>query len=294
MNASPQVIVALTEIITGGSANSQAPPIGIYRSGPEIVEFFMRNGFHDEYLSWSRVGHTREKLIEISQLPNGSSEILKLVADAVNPRDYIGKDENLAAAVDHLQQYLKLDGLVLAREGNRFVVREIGQMIPATAHNQEAADALGLDALKVEFERAQATLESDPAAALTAASSILEGVCKELIRRRGGEIPADQSADKLGRAVMKTLTILPEQYDDQDVKRLLGGLINIVAAAGALRTKFGSAHGRTNDDFVADKALAHLAVNAAMTTVYFLLERYQQVEDDSLGALLPTPTPPVL
>ena len=37
---SPIVLDRLTAVITGGSGNDPTPPIGIYRSGPKLEQFF--------------------------------------------------------------------------------------------------------------------------------------------------------------------------------------------------------------------------------------------------------------
>jgi len=41
---SPFVVGALAEVITGGSANDSTPPIGLYRSGTKIAQFFLDCG----------------------------------------------------------------------------------------------------------------------------------------------------------------------------------------------------------------------------------------------------------
>lgn len=43
---SPFFISALAEVITGGSGNDAAQPIGIYRSGPKIQQFFLDCGIN--------------------------------------------------------------------------------------------------------------------------------------------------------------------------------------------------------------------------------------------------------
>jgi len=113
----PQILVALAEVITGGPAGGT--PIGIYRSGPQIVRFFRRNGYEDSYGNWSRVSHTEEKLDEICRMDDGRECILRLAEDAVNPADYVGSEDRLEAAVEYLNRYLRLGGLELRWDGSQ-------------------------------------------------------------------------------------------------------------------------------------------------------------------------------
>jgi hypothetical protein len=91
----PQILAALEEVITGGAANDPRPSVGIYRSATDIVRLFNRAGFRDSYESWSRVSHVTEKLDEIYRLPTGTENILRVVEEAVSPRDYVRNEDRL-------------------------------------------------------------------------------------------------------------------------------------------------------------------------------------------------------
>ena len=131
-----------------------------------------------------------------------------------------------------------------------------------------------LTALKIEFDRALATVESDPPAAVTAACSIVESLCKVYIEDNHLELPADQSLKPLWRVVQKHLRLDPPSAETEDMMRILGGLASVVDGVGSLRTHAGSAHGRGREQFQLEPRHARLAVHAAHTVVGFVLETW--------------------
>ena len=68
----------------------------------------------------------------------------------------------------------------------------------------------GLLACVRDFERAVASVVSDPAQAIASASSTLESVCKEILAREGAPLPNDQSIQPLIKAATRALNIAPE------------------------------------------------------------------------------------
>jgi len=285
----PQIVVALEKVITGGSANSSAPPVGIYRSGPVIAEFFRRNGHHDTYSygsgTWSRVPHTQEMLEAIRQREDGRARILKLVEDSVNPADYVGHEAALQTAVSFLNGYLEVEDLELRWDGRRHRLVDLSGTTRAVTEAMRLVDQLDFDACRREFERAHASLKDDPAAAITAASSTLESIAKTMLARLGEPPPTDQSVGPLMHALLRRLQLLPDGQDDQDIRRLLGGLTNVTAAVGALRTKLGSAHGRGDDHPQPDRALAELCINSAAAVALFVLARHGELSRLTAGGI---------
>lgn len=139
------------------------------------------------------------------------------------------------------------------------------------AYYLKAGDFTSIEA---EFSRAVGQLESDPHAAITAASSIIEALCKTYIETFKLELPSVQSIGPLWRIVQSHLglNIDPTLRDDQ--KRILQGLASIVDGVGAYRTHIGSAHGRGVAPPTIEVSEARLAVNASHTLVIFSMERW--------------------
>ena len=132
-----------------------------------------------------------------------------------------------------------------------------------------AGDSASIEA---EFDRAIKQLDQDPHSAITAASSIIEALCKTYIETFELEMPANQTIGHVWRVVQGHLgfNLDPTLRDDQ--KRVLQGLASIVDGVGAYRTHIGSAHGRGLNPPKITVPEARLAVNAAHSLVIFVME----------------------
>lgn len=72
---SPFVIKALVDTITGGAGNDNTPPIGIYRSGPKIEQFFLNCGLDMRIGASSRVPATTDFIRKVANHPDGNAEV---------------------------------------------------------------------------------------------------------------------------------------------------------------------------------------------------------------------------
>lgn len=126
--------------------------------------------------------------------------------------------------------------------------------------------------IEAEFERAIKQLDADPHAAITAATAIIEALCKTYIETFGLEMPAHQSIAPVWRVVQTHLGLNLDATLRDDQKRILQGLASIVDGVGAYRTHIGSAHGRDLNPPPISVAEARLAVNAAHSLVIFVME----------------------
>lgn len=273
---SPQYIDALTECITGGSGWSSAPSIGIYLTGYEIIQFFRSLGYDISSLVGSRVPFTQDLLNGINHKEDGFEQIVRITERLLDPRDYVGREDKLENVVNHLNEYLKYDGFELARIGTTYRLVEAGGTAPVT--EIFGSMTLSLPNVKADFERAISSIESDPAGAITSACSTLESVTKSILDGLGKPYPKDQSIQPLVSATLRELTLAPDQYSEAEIKRILGGLVNIPAGIGVLRTKYGDAHGRGTQFAQMFPRHARLAVNAASTIGLFLLETYLDIK----------------
>ena len=110
-----------------------------------------------------------------------------------------------------------------------------------------------------EFNRALANVEANPREAISAASNILESVCKVYIADEGLEMPAKQDLKPVWTLVRKHLGFDPSKVEDQDLQQILSGLISIVEGTGALRTHASSAHGAGKKTYKIEPRHARLA-----------------------------------
>jgi hypothetical protein len=126
--------------------------------------------------------------------------------------------------------------------------------------------------LQKEFNRALASVESDPPIAVTAACAILESTFKFIIADKGLTMPGDQSILPLWKVVQAHLRIEPGNVSDPHVRQVLQGVASSVHGIAGMRSNTGSAHGRGPGAPVVEPRHARLAVHAAHTVVVFVLE----------------------
>lgn len=133
-------------------------------------------------------------------------------------------------------------------------------------------DAEGITAA---WNKALARRGTDPEGAITAARTLLEGVCKHLLEDDQGNPVYGQNDDlpKLYRQVSESLNIAPSQHSEDAFKRILGSAASIVEGLGTLRNKVGDAHasGGRKPVKVAPRHAA-LAVNLAGSMALFLID----------------------
>lgn len=150
---------------------------------------------------------------------------------------------------------------------------------PASKSLQELLRTKDLPGVEKEFQRALGTVETDPPAGVTAACSLLEALFKVYIEDEGLELPAKQTIGDLYKVVRDHLRLDPAQVAEQDLKRILSGLISVVDGIGALRTHTGSAHGHGRQGYRLEPRHARLAINGAHTLAFFILETWSHREE---------------
>ncbi|AUB80317.1 abortive infection family protein [Candidatus Thiodictyon syntrophicum] len=154
-----------------------------------------------------------------------------------------------------------------------------GEMAADELDLAPAAEALhgvlsqgGLIACRRDLDRAISSVASDPAQAIASACATLESVCKAILAQVGQAIPSNQAIQSLITETTKALNLAPEVAAEVEMKRILGAVSNISAAVGTLRTKYGAAHGQTDDRTPLKPVHARFAINAMAAVALFLLE----------------------
>ncbi len=133
-----------------------------------------------------------------------------------------------------------------------------------------------LAGLQTEFERINETVESDPAAAVTASCALLEALFKVFIAEEKLEMPADKTIKPLWNVVRKNLKLEPDKQQNEDVRAVLVGLSSIVEGLGSLRTHKGSAHGHAQQVFKVKPRHARLTSHAAFILASFIIETWEE------------------
>lgn len=156
----------------------------------------------------------------------------------------------------------------------RLLVMLQGVHTPALLDVRTAAERLDWQWVIREWQRARDQVHRDPAGAITAARSMLESVCKHVLRALD---PAFDDEGDLPRVYRRALDLVGDDLPGcaGAVRQIRGGCMGIVQGAAELRNQLGDAHGRGPGDPDALPRLAHLAVNAAGTAALYLMQLFE-------------------
>ena len=152
---------------------------------------------------------------------------------------------------------------------------------PASEALAEAFTRRDFAALEIEFDRALASVQSDPGAAATAASAILEALFKAYIEAKKLPMPDNQAIKPLWATVQRDLGLDPKNQQDQDVQKVLSGMTSLVDGIGSFRTHAGSAHGGGAHRYKIRPRHARLMVNGAHSLATFLIETWEEREQNA-------------
>lgn len=278
---SPQTIDALAEVISGGAAYVDAPPpIGLYRSGPQI-EKFMRACNVDFSVNGSRLPSLVQCLIKINNSFQPEDVLPRIFEAAVDPRDFIHEPERHTAILNYLNRALRFDGFEIQQQGGRMRLVEEGKGVPVLSELAGLSEVIDFDTVSRDLERALTSAATDPEDAVTAACSTVESVCRSILVELGEPLPAKKDVQGLYNAVKQPLGLSPDRSDidpliANDVRQVLSGLTTVIGGVGALRTHGGDAHGREKGFARVDARIARLSIHAASTAALFLIETWQR------------------
>ncbi len=278
---SPQAIDALADIITGGPGlGGGPPPVGLYRTGPQI-EKFMRACNVAFSVSGSRVPSLVARLIEFNNGYEPEKVLPRIIEAAADPRDVTNDPPRHAAVLDHLNRVLRYDGFELQQQGLRVRLVVAGHATPVVEQLSGMMETISFDTVQRDLDRALASIEADPEDAITAACSTIESVCRSILIELGEPLPAKKDVQGLFNAVKGPLGLSPERGDlapliAGDVRTTLGGLATVIHGVGALRTHAGDAHGRERGYARVDARIGRLAIHASSTIALFLIETWQR------------------
>jgi hypothetical protein len=281
MKLSHRSITALQKVITGDPLEGGSP-VGLYRSGPKLVEFFNDLGFEDAYPRGggfpSRWDYTESRLREM----NGSTKITRAITAAVYPAEFVGTPFSVEEAVEYLNRHLENDGLKLVRSGRKYVVQTLDELSVSVEVKLEPAQQTLHEFIREQLEKCDRKLQTaDFDGAITNARSLVEAVLTELENRLTEQQPAyDGDLPKLYRRAISRLNLDPARKDVADsVKQVLSGLVNVVSGLAPLRNKLGDAHVQ---QYRPQRHHAKLAVNAAKTLCDFLFDTFEYQSEKGL------------
>lgn len=171
--------------------------------------------------------------------------------------------------VRKLETVLVRSGLTYQKGG--FITR--GGLAPSKTL-AELIKGRDMPSIHREFDKALETVDSKPREAVSAASNILESICKIYIEDNNLKMPDKQDLQPVFKVVRADLGLKPESIEDQDLQRIISGIFSVVDGIGALRTHAGSAHSEGRKKYNLEPRHARLAVNSAHTVATFIMETW--------------------
>ena len=146
---------------------------------------------------------------------------------------------------------------------------------PKYAVITDSIDMLSCESADYLWSKALSRTEHDADGAITAAKSLIESVCKQILIERNVGYDDSYDLPKLYKLTSKSLNLAPENHGEDIFKQILGGLSTTVYGFASLRNKFSDAHGQTAG-YRVSKRHAALAVHLAGSMASFLIQTHQE------------------
>ncbi|TMO35995.1 ATP-dependent RNA helicase HrpA [Pseudoalteromonas sp. S4488] len=133
-----------------------------------------------------------------------------------------------------------------------------------------------IPSIEAEFNRALNNVNSAPRDAVSAACNILESIFKVYIEDEKLPFPQKQDLQGVWKVVRDDLGFDTKLVQDDDLKRIISGMLSIVGGIGAFRTHASSAHGEGRKVYNLKPRHARLAIHSAHTLALFVLETWDE------------------
>ncbi|MBX2801827.1 MAG: abortive infection family protein [Myxococcales bacterium] len=154
---------------------------------------------------------------------------------------------------------------------------ERGGAHPSDASVGGALEVLDSAYVQEVWSKALERRQTDPEGAITAARTLLEAICKQILDRCDVEYTDREDLPKLYRLVAKELNLAPSQHTEETFRKILGGCTAVVGELGSLRNRLSDAHGRGGPAPVRPAPRhAELAVNLAGSMAQFLVATWAE------------------
>lgn len=133
-----------------------------------------------------------------------------------------------------------------------------------------------IPSIDAEFVRALENVNSNPRDAVSASCNILEAIFKVYISDEGLPQPKKQDLQNVWKVVRADLGFETKRVEDDDLKKILSGILSVVDGIGAFRTHASSAHGQGRTSYIIKPRHARLAVHSAHTLALFVMETWDE------------------
>lgn len=147
---------------------------------------------------------------------------------------------------------------------------------PTSKALSELIKGLDIPSIDTEFERALSNVNTEPREAVSAACNILESIFKVYIEDEELEKPQKQDLQNVWKVVRNDLGFNTNTLEDNDLRKIMSGILSVVDGIGAFRTHASSAHGPGRKVYNLKPRHARLAIHSAHTIALFVLETWNE------------------
>ena len=236
MKVSDQSIEFLGRVVTGDG--QQSP----YLSGPQLIDFFCRFGYDDEYGAGfpSRWWYAEEKLRGL----NGTDQMRDAIEAIFDTRRFLGTEFDLDGVVEMANQFLVYDGCEVCKKGLRYVVNHVAETVvtfelPFQASSEQMNLFISQQSDKCDSKLANGDYDG----AITNARSFAESILIEVERKLDQNFLAyDGDFPKLYKRVRKLMNMDDGPYREKEMEsvlQLLRGLTTVVDGLAGMSNKMG-------------------------------------------------------
>ncbi|SIT88736.1 Abortive infection C-terminus [Pontibacter indicus] len=132
------------------------------------------------------------------------------------------------------------------------------------------------DSVNYMWGKALGRREDDPDGAITAARSLIESVCKQILKERNIEYDDSFDLPKLFKTTARSLNLAPQLHNENILKQILSGIQTTVHGFASLRNELSDAHGQPKGGYRVSKRHSELAVNLAGSIASFLIQTHHE------------------
>jgi hypothetical protein len=150
-----------------------------------------------------------------------------------------------------------------------------GDLSPQSKTLEESILELNAESINYEFNRAVVSSATDPFAAVSAASNILESTIRVLLEDANIDLPKKKDLSSLWSVMKNELGLDASKVEDQDLQKIIGGLSSIITGIAALRTHASAAHGRGRFRYKLQKRHVDLSIHSAHALCLFIIETWK-------------------
>lgn len=114
-------------------------------------------------------------------------------------------------------------------------------------------------------------VQDDKDGAITACRTLVESSVKKILNQNNIHYKKSDDLNDLYNKLKKNLKLNAAQYNNDILKKIMGGIVSVVGGLAAYRNEYGDAHGQDKENFTLTVNHVYLAVNLAGTLSTFLI-----------------------